>query len=178
MFVSGSQSYKKVIQLSLRVKKLTGERMFWGKFQKRKGFGFRSRQSSKKSHIFKFSGNSSRFGTESISFHQTYKSQQPSRLGTSPSSSAFKSRMMSEKCPYCHQFHPRICGASQGVCFRCGQSRHIKKNCPMLKSASSVGQPFEQPRALIHGYGRSAIRPLGSVRFVASVEARLIPHLF
>ena len=39
MFVSGGQSYK-VVQLALRAKKLTSERMSRGKFQKRKGFGF------------------------------------------------------------------------------------------------------------------------------------------
>ena len=49
MFVSSSQSYKEVVQLALKVEKLTGERMSRGKFQKKKGFGFVSGQSSKKS---------------------------------------------------------------------------------------------------------------------------------
>ena len=38
MFVSGGQSYKEIMQLTLRVEKLTSERMSQGKFQKRKGF--------------------------------------------------------------------------------------------------------------------------------------------
>ena len=37
MSVFGSQSYKKVMQLALRMKKLTDERMSRGSFQKRKG---------------------------------------------------------------------------------------------------------------------------------------------
>ena len=40
MFVSGSQSYKEIVQLALRAKKLIGERMSREKFQKRKGFEF------------------------------------------------------------------------------------------------------------------------------------------
>ena len=52
MFISGDQSYKEVVQLALRAKKLTSERMSQGKFQKRKGFEFVSRQSSKKNHKF------------------------------------------------------------------------------------------------------------------------------
>ena len=40
MSVLSSQSYKEVVQLALRAEKLTSERMSWGKFQKRKGFGF------------------------------------------------------------------------------------------------------------------------------------------
>ena len=70
MFVSGSRSYKKVIQLALRVAKLNGERMSQEKFQKRKGFGFLSGQSSKKSHSFESSGNSFGSKTYSISSPQ------------------------------------------------------------------------------------------------------------
>ena len=43
MSISGSQSYKEVVQLTLRTEKLTDERMARGSFQRRKGFGFRTR---------------------------------------------------------------------------------------------------------------------------------------
>ena len=49
MSMSGNQSYKKVVQLALRVEKLANERFNRGKFQKKKNFGFLSGQSSKKS---------------------------------------------------------------------------------------------------------------------------------
>ena len=52
MSVSGSQSYKEVVQLALRAEKLISKRMSQGKFNKRKGFGFVSSQSSKKSRSF------------------------------------------------------------------------------------------------------------------------------
>ena len=42
MSISGSQSYKEVVQLALRAKKITGERMSRGSFQKRKDFDFMS----------------------------------------------------------------------------------------------------------------------------------------
>ena len=42
MFVFGSQNYKEVVQLALRAKKLTNERVAKGKFQKKKGFRFLS----------------------------------------------------------------------------------------------------------------------------------------
>ena len=66
MSVSGNQSYKKVVQLALRAKKLTNERFIRGKFQKRKNFGFLSGQSSKKSKSSESSEHSSGSGTESV----------------------------------------------------------------------------------------------------------------
>ena len=86
MSVSGSQSYKKKVQLALRAKKLANEIGAKGKFQKKKGFGFTSGQSSKKSRSFESSGNSSGSGAESVSSPQTFRSPQPSRLGTTPPS--------------------------------------------------------------------------------------------
>ena len=59
MSITGNQSYKEVMQLALRVEKLTSERLAKGKFQKRKSFGFMSRQPSKKSRSSEFSKNSS-----------------------------------------------------------------------------------------------------------------------
>ena len=99
MSVSGGQSYKKVIQLVLRTKKLIGERMSWGKFQKRKRFRFMSGQSSKKSRSFKSFDNSFGSKTNSVSSLQTFKSPQPSKLGMSPPNFTFRGRMMSERCP-------------------------------------------------------------------------------
>ena len=89
MSVSGNQSYKKVVQLALRVEKLANERFNKGKFQKRKNFGFLSGQSSKKSKSFESSEHSSGSDTESVSSPQAFRAPQPSRLGTSPPSSTF-----------------------------------------------------------------------------------------
>ena len=67
MSVLGSQNYKKMVQLALKGEKLANERGAKGKFQKRKGFGFMSRQSSKKSRSFESSKNSFGLGAESVS---------------------------------------------------------------------------------------------------------------
>ena len=67
MSISDSQSYKEMVQLALRAEKLANERGAKGKFQKRKGFGFMTRQSSKKSKSSESLGNSSRSGAESVS---------------------------------------------------------------------------------------------------------------
>ena len=67
MSMSGSQNYKKVVQLALRAKKLANERAAKGKFQKRKGFGFMFGQSSKKSRSSEYSGNSFGSGAELVS---------------------------------------------------------------------------------------------------------------
>ena len=56
MSVFGGQSYKEIVQLALRAEKLTSESMSRENFQKRKGFGFVPRQSSKKSRSFESSG--------------------------------------------------------------------------------------------------------------------------
>ena len=71
--VSSGQSYKEVVQLALRAEKLTSERMSRGKFQKRKGFGFVSGQSSKKRRNFESFGNSSESRIDSISSPQTLR---------------------------------------------------------------------------------------------------------
>ena len=88
MSVSGGQNYKEVVQLALRAEKLANERGAKGKFQKRKGFGFLSGQSSKKSKSSESSGNSSGSGAESVSSPQAIRSPQPSRLGTSSTGTA------------------------------------------------------------------------------------------
>ena len=71
MSISGSHSYKKVVQLALRVEKLTDERMSRDSFQKRKEFGFMSGQSSKKSHSFESSKNYCRSRIDSFCFPQS-----------------------------------------------------------------------------------------------------------
>ena len=40
MSITRTQSYKEVVQLAMRVEKLTGERKTQSNFQKRKGFNF------------------------------------------------------------------------------------------------------------------------------------------
>ena len=78
MSISNSQNYKEMVQLALRAEKLANERGAKGKFQKRKGFGFTSGQSSKKSRSSESSGNSFGLGVESVSSPQTFRSPQPS----------------------------------------------------------------------------------------------------
>ena len=68
--MSGSQSYKEIVQLALRVEKLIGERLAWGKFQMRNSFGFMSGQPSKKCISTKYFDNSS----GSVSSPQTFRS--------------------------------------------------------------------------------------------------------
>ena len=67
-----NQSYKKVVQLALRAKKLANERLNRGKFQKMRSFGFLSGQSTKKSKSFESLEHSSRSCTESVSSPQVF----------------------------------------------------------------------------------------------------------
>ena len=83
------------------MEKLANERVVKGKFQKRKGFGFMSGQSSKKSKSSESLSNSSRSDAESVSSPQTFRSPQLSKLGTSPPSSASKGQATSERCLRC-----------------------------------------------------------------------------
>ena len=46
------------------------------------------------------------------------------------------------------------------MCYHYGQTRHVKKNYPILSSTSSVGQSSSQPWAPAQGFGRSTVRPL------------------
>ena len=119
MSITGSQNYKKVVQLALREEKLVNERGAKGKFPKRIGFKFMSGQSSKKSKSSESSSNSSGSGAEFVSSPQTFRSPQPSRFGTSPPSTAFRGRATSERCPRCRQSHIGSCSSPQ-VCFQCG----------------------------------------------------------
>ena len=95
MSVSSNQSYEEVVQLALRVEKLTSERISQGSFQKRKCFSLMLQQSLKKSR----SSDSSGFGTRSVNSPQTIRLPQSSKLGTSPSSFAFRGRSIFERCP-------------------------------------------------------------------------------
>ena len=72
MFVSGSQSYKEIVQLALKAEKLTSERLAREKFQKRKSFRFMSGQPSKKSRSSKSFCNLSRSGANFVSFPKTF----------------------------------------------------------------------------------------------------------
>ena len=103
MPITRSQSYKKVVQLVLRVEKLTSERM--------------SRVTS---------GNSSGSGSRSISSPQSIRSPQPFKLGTSPSGFTFRGRMMTKRCPNYRQFHTSTYGMPH-VCFHYGQTDHVKR---------------------------------------------------
>ena len=91
---------------------------------------------------------------DSISSPQTFESSQPSRLGMSPSSSAFRDRMMSERCPHCNQFHLGVYNMPQGICFQCGQIGHVKKYCSLLNSIGSTSQSSVQPSISGQGFGR------------------------
>ena len=124
--ISGSQSYKEVVQLALKAEKLNREKRSRGSFQKRKGLGFTSEQSSKKSHSSDFFGNSSRSGTDSVISPQSIRSSQSSKLGTTPQVSTSRGITMSEKCPYCRQYLTRTYGTPQ-VCFQCRQICHVKR---------------------------------------------------
>ena len=64
---------------------------------------------------------------------------------------------MSERCSHCKQFHLGSCNMPQEVCFRCGQTGHVKKYCLLLNSTGSVGQSVMQPSTLVQGFGRSIV---------------------
>ena len=54
----------------------------------------------------------------------------------------------------------------QGVCFRCGQTRHVKKYFPLLNNIGFVGQSSAQPSPLFQSFGKSIVQPAGSSRFM------------
>ena len=145
------------------MEKLANERVVKGKFQKRKGFGFMSGQSSKKSKSSESSSNSFGSGAEFISSPQTFRSPQPSRLGTSPPSIASRGRATSERCPRCRQSHFEPYSATQ-VCFQYGQTGHVKRFCLISNTTASVGQTLGQLRALAASSGRAVVRPSRSVK--------------
>ena len=116
MSVFGSQNYKEVVQLALRAEKLANERVVKGKFQEKKGFGFMSGKSSKKSGSSESSSNSSGSSAESVSSPQAFRSPQLSRLGTPPPSTASRGRATSKRFPRYRQLHYGSCSAPQ-MCF-------------------------------------------------------------
>ena len=71
---------------------------------------------------------------------------------------------MTERCPYYKQFHSRVCSMPQRVCFRCGQTGHVKKYCPLLSNTRSVGQSLVQPSTSVQSFGRLAVRSAGLSR--------------
>ena len=71
MFMFGSQSYKEIVQLALRVKKLTSEVLARESF-KRESFGFMSAQPSKKNRSSESSSNSFGSRANSVNSAQTF----------------------------------------------------------------------------------------------------------
>ena len=129
-------------------------------------------QSSKKSRNSESSGNSSGSGVEFVSSSQIFRSPQPSRLGTSPPSTASKGRATSKRCPRCHQFHTGPYSASQ-VCYQCGQTDHVRKFCPMSNTTASVEQTLGQPRALAVSSDRVARKPSRLIKSAAESSSRV-----
>ena len=116
-----------------------------------------------KNRSFESLGNSSGLGVKSISSPQTFRSPQPSRLGTSSPSTASRGRATSERCPRCRQSHFEPYSATQ-VCFQYGQTGHVKRFCLISNTTASVGQTLGQLRALAASSGRAVGRPSRSVK--------------
>ncbi|XVF07246.1 hypothetical protein REPUB_Repub06bG0122200 [Reevesia pubescens] len=160
MPITGSQSYKEVVQLALRAEKLTSERRTRGNFQKRNGSNFVPGQSSKKSRSFDSSGNSSGFGFGFINSPQsTSCPTQPSRFGISAASTAFGGKQIFglKRCQNCQKFHTGPCQEPHR-CFHCGQPAHYKNACPNLVGRGSVGQ-IGQGQTSVQRAGQTTVRP-------------------
>ena len=99
MSITETQSYKEVVQLALRVEKLTSETISCNSFQKMKWFSFILGQSTKKIRSLDSFGSS----FNSINSPKSFQTPHPSKLGTSPLSFTFKGRQTfgAERCTNC-----------------------------------------------------------------------------
>lgn len=127
MAITGTQSFKEVVQLALRAEKLVkeGKRLREDIARKRNPDFFRSAKRSKSEGT---SIDHSRSGSFRPKLEQT--GNQKSSV-TASGTSGGKSIGNFPKCSNCGRFHPGQCRGPRR-CFQCGDTGHLKSACPEL----------------------------------------------
>ncbi|WRX25993.1 zinc finger protein [Theobroma cacao] len=136
MTMTGREPYKEVVQMALRVEKLANEnRRMRAELAKRKNPNMSSSQPLKRAKGSFVSGSAPSVKVTSSRPSFSQMQQRPPRFSGSVVTTFEKSFGGSDRCRECGRFHGGVCwGPLQ--CFHCGQTGHLKTNCPRLGQAT------------------------------------------
>ncbi|WRX30365.1 zinc finger protein [Theobroma cacao] len=175
MTVTGREPHKKVVQMALRAEKLaTKNRKIRTKFVKRRNLGLSSSQPVKRGKDSATSGSTTSVFVTSPRPSFSPSQQRPSRFSRSAMTGSGKSFGGSDRCRNCGNYHSGLCRGPTR-CFQCGQTGHIRSNCPQLGRAT-IAASSPPARTDMQRRDFSGLPPRQGVAIRSGVESNTLSH--
>ncbi|WRX30363.1 hypothetical protein QQP08_022850 [Theobroma cacao] len=138
MTVTGKEPHKEVVQMALRAEKLATEnRRIWTEFVKRRNLGMSSSKPVKRGKDSAISRSTTSVFVTSPRPPFPPLQQRPSKFSRSAMTGSRKSFGGFDRCKNCGNYHSGLCRRPTRW-FQCGQTGHIRSNCPRLGQATVV----------------------------------------
>ncbi|XP_060177775.1 uncharacterized protein LOC132607710 [Lycium barbarum] len=80
--------------------------------------------------------------------------------GFQSQASVTQSNFTSPICAKCGKRHPRECRSGSNICYGCGQSGHVQRNCPSVRQGSEGNQTQSINSSIPHNKQTQAVRAL------------------
>ncbi|WRX30368.1 zinc finger protein [Theobroma cacao] len=175
MTVTGREPHKEVVQMALRAEKLAIEnRRIRTEFAKRRNPGMSSSQPVKRGKDSTTSGSTTSVSVTSPRPPFPPSQQRLSRFSRSAMTGSGKSFGGSDRCENCENYHSGLCRGPTR-CFQCGQTGHIRSNCPQLGRAT-VAASSPPARTDMQRRDSSGLPPRQGVAIRSDVENNTPSH--
>ncbi|EOY03009.1 Gag protease polyprotein [Theobroma cacao] len=175
MTVTGREPHKEVVQMALRAEKLATEnRRIRTEFAKRRNPSMSSSQLVKRGKDSAISGSTTSVSVTSPRPPFPPSQQRPSRFSRSAMTDSGKSFGGSDRCKNCGNYHSGLCRGPTR-CFQCGQTGHIRSNCPQLGRATVVASS-SPAHTDIQRRDSSGLPPRQGVAIRSGVESNTSAH--
>ncbi|WRX11508.1 Reverse transcriptase domain - like 10 [Theobroma cacao] len=175
MTVTSREPHKEVVQMALRAEKLATEnRRIQTEFAKKRNLGMSSSQPVKRGKDSATSGSTTSVFVTSPRTPFPPSQQRPSRFSRSSMTGSGKSFGGSDRCRNCGNYHSGLC-REPTRCFQCGQTGHIRSNCPRLGRATVVASS-SPTRTNMQRRDSSKLPPRQGVTIRSGVESNTPTH--
>ncbi|WRX08784.1 hypothetical protein QQP08_001271 [Theobroma cacao] len=175
MIVAGREPHKEVVQMALRAEKLATEnRRIRTEFSKRKNPGMSSNQPVKRGKDSVTSGSTTSIFVTSPQPSFPPSQQRPSRFSRSTMTGSGKSSRGFDRCRNCKNYHSGLCRGPTR-CFQCGQTSHIRSNCPRLGRAT-VAASSPPARTDMQRRDSFGLSPRQGIAIRSGVESNTLAH--
>ncbi|WRX10265.1 Reverse transcriptase domain - like 10 [Theobroma cacao] len=177
MTVTGREPHKEVVQMALQAEKLAIENMrIRTEFAKRRNLGMSSSQPVKRGKDSAISGSTTSVSVTSPRPPFPPSQQRPSRFSRSAMTGSGKSFGGSDRCKNCGNYHSGL-WREPTRCFQCGQTGHIRSNCPGLGRATGVAiRSGVESNTSAHPLSKPQTRTSTRVFAVTEDEAQVRPR--